>query len=198
MFVKVVQGILLIVGLTLVGAMLGVVAPLSVGLLFQTPDTWRALPTPPQPASRVLAGDYGVVFIEDTTGQTYRCEIASGDDCWQPWTGEITPDVDVRHPTRWPCPTDLHDDPPGNQAVDLYFEECVPGMMMSSDAAAFRVLPEGRVEAWISGGDGNSWFFAALGVQCLLPLGAVVGLVGAAILIIRRNRPKRPALAVAP
>lgn len=198
MVFRILRGIGLILGLTVLGATLGLVTPLASALLFQPPDAWRILPTPPRPAAQVVAGDYHVVYIEDADGQVYRCVMESTDDCWQPWSGTITPDVDVRVPNRWVCPTSLHDEPPGAEAVDYYFEECVPGMMMASDAAAFRLLPDGRVEAWTSGGDGTPWFIAALSVQCLLPLGAVAGLVVGIILVVRRNQIKGPEPARAP
>ncbi len=192
MFVKIVQPVLLILVLTVLGAAIGLIAPFAFALLFMPPDAWRDLPTPPQPAAHIVAGDYRVVFIEDAAGQVYRCPIGSNDACWEPWSGSIRPGVDVQAPDRWPCPTDLHDDPPGDKAADLYFEECVPGMMMSSDAAAFRVLPDGRVEAWISGGDGSSSLPAALIAQCLFPLGALIGLAFGAVLVVKRNRARRP------
>ena len=190
MFVKIVQAIVLILGLTLLGAALGLITPFVVSASFGPSDAWADLPTPPQPAVRIVAGDYRVVYIEDADGQVYRCAMASKGACWEPWSGSITPGVDVQAPDRWPCPTDMHDDPPGDKTADLYFEECVPGMMMTSDAAAFRVLPDGRVEAWVSGGDGSSRLAAGFAAQCLFPLGAVIGLAVGVILVVRLNRSK--------
>lgn len=198
MVVNIVRATLVILGLTLLGAALGLIIPLAIGLQGTPPNSWRDLPTPPQPAAHIVAGDYRVVFIEDASGQVYRCAIGSNAACWEPWAGSITPGVDVQASGRWPCPTDLHDDPPGDKPADLFFEECVPGMMMTSDAAAFRMLPDGRVEAWISGGDGSSWLAVALAAQCLFPLGAVVGLAVGVVLVVRRNRSRPPQPAARP
>ncbi len=188
---KSLRGVALVGGLTLVAALLG--GLVALGLLFvlwPPSDTWRTLPQPPQPAVHVVAGDPAAVFVEDADGTVYRCGLKANAPCWETWPGAIQPGVDVLEPNRWPCPTDLHRVPPGNEAADLAFEQCVPGMMMKPEDAAFRVLADGQVEAWTNAGGSLTSLLAAIVAPIVGALvGGLIGLV-VGIRLVRRPHTK--------
>lgn len=176
---KSLRSVALVGGLTLVAALLGGLVALSLLFVLWPPsNTWHTLPQAPQPAVRVVAGDSAVVFVEDADGAVYRCGLTANAPCWEAWPGAIQPGVDVLDPNRWPCPTDLHRVPPGTEAADLAFEQCVPGMMMKPEGAAFRVLADGQVEAWTDSGGSLTGLLAAVMAPIVGALvGGLIGLV---------------------
>ncbi len=169
---------LIVVG-SMLGSALGIGAVVVVNRL---PNNWRSLGSPPSPAVAIIAGDDQDVYVSAADGGVYHCGLGTSDACWEPWSGA----VQVKTADHDYCDPDFLPTPPGNGPVDLIYGECGAEYL---SAAAYRLQADGSVDVWTR--FSGSWL--VLGELVLFPIvgcaaGALLGLVGGALVIFRSAR----------